>query len=186
MRKRGGARDPAALPAFLGLGSNLGNRARTLAAALRMLDAHTGLELRQVSSVYETAPLGVTDQPWFLNMVARLDCGLAPMELLDAVQEVERRLGRVRARRWGPRSMDVDLLLLGDLSIQTPRLTVPHPELARRQFVLVPLAEIAPDLVLPGGRTAGDLAEGESETVRRLGPLADLVGGRETEEGGKT
>ncbi len=183
--KRGQAqsRDDAggagAVPAYLGLGANLGQRARSISAALAMLDAGAGLALRAVSSVYETEPVGVLDQPKFLNLVARFDCRLSPEELLEAAQEIEMRLGRVRAERWGPRSIDIDILLLGDLRVCRPRLIVPHPQLTRRQFVLVPLAEISPDVRLPGGRTAAELSEGESAAVRRLGALAEAVA-RET------
>jgi len=163
--------------AYLALGANLGDRARSLAEALQLLDATLGMTLRAVSSVYETAPVGVTDQPAFLNLVARFECRLSPEELLAVAQEIERRLGRVRGRRWGPRAIDIDLLLLGDETVDQPRLTIPHPELTRRQFVLVPLAEIAPELVLPGGRAAAELSAGESDTVRRLGALAELTRG---------
>jgi len=172
---RGSAREVGPRPAYLGLGANIGRRARALADALALLDATDGLAPAAASSVYETEPVGVTEQPRFLNLVARLDCRLSPEELLAAVQQVERRLKRVRTRRWGPRTIDVDILLIGDERIETPALTVPHPEMTRRQFVLVPLAEIAPEVALPGGRTAGELSAGESAAVRRLGTLAEVV-----------
>ena len=163
------------LDAWLGLGSNLGRRARMLSDALAALNAQQGLDLLATSSVYETDPVGVTDQPAFLNMVAHFRCGLTPEELLDALQTVERDLKRIRTRRWGPRTIDVDVLLLGDLSIKTERLTVPHPEMTKRQFVLVPLAELAPDLRLPGGHTARELAEPGIKSVRRLGTPAEVL-----------
>jgi len=163
------------LDAWLGLGSNVGRRARMLAGALEALAETEGLELVEASSVYETEPVGVTDQPTFLNMVAHFRCRLAPEALLEGLQAVERTLKRIRTRRWGPRTIDVDVLLLGDLQIETDRLTVPHPEMVRRQFVLVPLAELAPDLPLPGGRTAGELAEPDSDAVQRLGTLEDVL-----------
>jgi 2-amino-4-hydroxy-6-hydroxymethyldihydropteridine diphosphokinase len=162
-------------PAYLGLGANIGRRARALADALAALAATQGLTLATVSSVYETEPVGVTDQPRFLNLVARFDCRLSAAELLAAARKVERQLGRVRARRWGPRVIDVDILLLGHERIDTRELTVPHPEMTRRQFVLAPLAEIAPQVALPGGRTAGELSGGESPAVRRLGTLAEVL-----------
>ena len=162
--------------AWLGLGANMGRRARMLAAALRALDATEGLGLIAASSVYETEPAGVTDQPAFLNMVARFGCSLTPAALLGAVQAVERDLGRVRTARWGPRTIDVDVLLLGEERLQTEELTIPHPELTRRQFVLVPLAELAPDLLLPGGRTAAEMADPGCTAVRRLGTLDEVLG----------
>lgn len=168
-------RTAPARDAYLSLGANLGERACTLTRALMLLDATSGLTLRALSSVYETAPVGVTDQPNFLNLVARFECRLSAEELLAVTQEIERRLGRLRGPRWGPRIIDIDLLLLGDERADEPVLTLPHPELTRRQFVLVPLAEIAPELVLPGGRTAAELSGGESDAVRRLGTLSELA-----------
>ncbi len=177
------AREAGGRPAYLGLGANIGRRARALSDALALLDATDGLSLTAVSSVYETEPVGVTDQPRFLNLVARFECRLSPEELLAAAQDAERRLKRVRARRWGPRTIDVDILLIGDERITTPALTVPHPEMTRRQFVLVPLAEIAPEVALPGGHTAAELSAGESAAVRRLGTVAEVVA-RESAEAG--
>lgn len=170
-----GTRGDRPLDAWLGLGSNLGRRAHMLSAALEALAARKGLECVVTSSVYETDPVGITDQPPFLNMVAHFRCALSPEALLDALQELERKLKRIRTRRWGPRTIDVDVLLLGDLRIETERLTVPHPEMTKRQFVLVPLAELSPELVLPGGATAGELAEPDSEAVRRLGTLDEVL-----------
>lgn len=161
--------------AWLGLGSNMGRRARMLAKALDALKAQEGLELLATSSVYETDPVGVTDQPEFLNMVARFRCALTPEELLLAMHAVEKQLGRVRVKRWGPRTIDIDLLLLGELQIATDELTVPHPEMTRRQFVLIPLAEVAPDLPLPGGRTAAEIADASTGTVRRIGALDEVL-----------
>lgn len=171
-RASGGDPPPTA---WLGLGSNVGRRARMIAAALDALGATAGLELIATSSVYETEPVGVTDQPDFLNVVARFDCALGPEALLDAIQGVEKRLKRTRTKRWGPRTIDIDLLLLGDLRVETERLTVPHPELTNRQFVLVPLAELAPEILLPGGRTAAELATPGIDAVRRLGALDELL-----------
>jgi len=158
----------------------MGRRARMLAEALAALQAQDGLELGAASSVYETDPVGVTEQPAFLNMVARFRCTLTPAGLLEAVRSVEAKRGRVRTMRWGPRTIDVDVLLIGGLRVQTDELTVPHPELTRRQFVLIPLAEIDPGLPLPGpgtagARTAGELAEPGGQAVRRLGTLDELL-----------
>jgi len=169
--------------AYLGLGANIGRRARALSDALVLLDGTRGLALVRLSSVFETEPVGVTDQPAFLNLVACFDCQVSAAKLLTAVRRVERQLGRVRTRRWGPRTIDVDILLIDDERVDAPELTVPHPEMTRRQFVLVPLAEIAPEVVLPGGRTAAELSAGEGPAVRRLGTLAEVVA-RESADAG--
>jgi len=142
--------------AYIGLGSNLGDREETLRDALARL-AELG-EVR-VSSFRETDPVGVTDQPKFVNAVAELSTQLAPRDLLDALLAIERELGRDRSReqRWGPRTLDLDLLLYGGEMIDEPGLTVPHPRLADRRFVLEPLHELVPGLVLPDGTRVGDL-----------------------------
>jgi 2-amino-4-hydroxy-6-hydroxymethyldihydropteridine diphosphokinase len=142
--------------AYIGLGSNLGDREGNLRAALGRL-AELG-EVR-VSSFRETDPVGVTDQPRFLNAAAELSTELLPRDLLDALLAIERDLGRDRSReqRWGPRTLDLDLLLYGEEVIDEPGLAVPHPRLVERRFVLEPLYELAPDLVLPDGTRAGDL-----------------------------
>lgn len=126
----------------------------------------------RVSSLYETAAVGVTDQPDFLNAVAEVETSLTAVDLLGALLNLENLLGRKRTIRWGPRVIDLDLLLYGDAQIALPELTVPHPRLRERAFVLVPLAEIAPDLALPGEqRTVTDLVNnfrGEGN-IRRVG-----------------
>ncbi len=160
---------------YLGLGSNLGTRASNLAAALSLLARSPGLTLGRVSSVYLTRPVGLADQPDFFNLVACFDAELSPADLLGAALSVEEQLGRVRTVRWGPRTLDVDILLIDDLHIAEPGLIVPHPRMRQRQFVLTPLAEIAPDLVLPGGGAVRDLAREAIGDVRRLGRLAEIV-----------
>jgi len=130
--------------AYIGLGSNLGDRRAMIAGALERLQP------RRVSTIIETAPWGVVDQPHFLNAVAEIDAELAPPALLDRLLEIERELGRVRRQKWGPRSIDLDLLLFGDRRIVSPVLTVPHPRLHLRLFVLEGLAELCPDLIVPG------------------------------------
>lgn len=143
---------------FLGLGANLGDRVAALAEAARRL---RGPDLRVLrgSRVYESPPWGRTEQPPFLNQVIEVETSLSPGALLQRCHEVERALGRVRAERWGPRTIDIDVLLYDDLQVQTPDLVVPHPEMRRRAFVLVPLAEIAPGLRLPTGETVEALLE---------------------------
>lgn len=143
---------------YLGLGSNLADPVRQLRDALEALAALPGTTLAAVSSLYASDPLGPPDQPRYANAVAALDTTLAPLDLLDAVQAIELDQGRVRERRWGPRTLDIDVLLYADQLIDDPRLTVPHYHLHARAFVLYPLAEVAPaDLVLPDGRALADL-----------------------------
>ncbi len=142
---------------FLGLGSNVGDRAAHLRAAVELLDER-GVRVEAVSSAYETEPVGeVLDQPDFLNAAIRVSTDLEPEELLDACKAVEAERGRaLDAPRHSPRPLDVDLLLLGDLELVTGRLTLPHPEVTSRRFVLVPLLELDPDLALPGGTRLAD------------------------------
>jgi 2-amino-4-hydroxy-6-hydroxymethyldihydropteridine diphosphokinase len=132
--------------AYLGLGSNVGDRAHHLAEARRLL-AGQGVRLLRESAVRETEPFGVTDQPRFLNQVLEVEWSGRPRELLDAARAVESAVGRTPTRRWGPREIDVDLLLFGDESVDEPDLVVPHRGLWERDFVLTPLAELRPDLV---------------------------------------
>ena len=146
--------------AYIGVGANLGDREAGIFTALRALDALPTIKVVQASSLYETAPVGVTDQPLFLNGVAAVRTSLAPRGLLDVLLDIENKMGRVRTLRWGPRVIDLDLLLYGDVRVAEPGLDVPHPRLRERGFVLVPLAEIAPTLRLPGdAKTVGELAE---------------------------
>jgi 2-amino-4-hydroxy-6-hydroxymethyldihydropteridine diphosphokinase len=138
--------------AFVGLGSNLGDREATIRAAVAELQAAEGVEVVGVSSLVDTEPVGYTDQPRFLNGVAALDTGLGARTLLDLLLAVEARFGRDRASvpAQGPRTLDLDLLLYGDAQIDEPGLRVPHPRLHERPFVLEPLAELAPALDVPG------------------------------------
>jgi 2-amino-4-hydroxy-6-hydroxymethyldihydropteridine diphosphokinase len=137
--------------AYIGLGSNLGDREVTLGAAVAALDAMDGTEVVAVSAFRETDPMDYLDQPRFLNGAVAVETALAPRELLDALLAVERSLGRTReGPRFGPRTIDLDLLLYGDGSFDEPGLTVPHPRLHERAFALEPLAELDPGLVVPG------------------------------------
>jgi len=138
--------------AYVGVGANLGDREATIRAALAALPGVVA-----VSELRETAPVGVVDQPPFLNGAAALETKLSPRELLDALLEVERRLGRERRERWGPRTIDLDLLLHGDDVVDEPGLTVPHPRLHERRFALEPLLDLDPDLVVPGRGRVIDL-----------------------------
>lgn len=149
--------------AFIGLGANLGEAEATLRAAVAGLRALPGCTLTGLSSLYRSAPVGPAGQDDYLNAVARLDTSLPPHELLRALQGIENAHGRVREVRWGPRTLDLDLLLYGNDCVATADLSVPHPELSRRNFVLVPLLEIAPGARLPdGGALTGLAAAGDT------------------------
>jgi len=139
--------------AYLGLGSNLGDRARFLAQARERLAALPDTTLARASRVYETAPQEITDQPAFLNQVVELRTALSPRTLLGYLKEIEAALGRRPGPRGGPREVDIDILLMEGVAVEEPGLVVPHPHLAERAFVLAPLAELAPQLRLPGGET---------------------------------
>jgi 2-amino-4-hydroxy-6-hydroxymethyldihydropteridine diphosphokinase len=143
---------------YIGLGSNLGDREAFLRRALELLRAEPDIDVTAVSSVRETDPVGLVDQPRFLNAVARIETDLAPRELLDHMLAAERELGRRRdGPRFGPRTIDLDLLLYGDEEIEEPGLVVPHPRLAERRFVLEPLHELDPSLVVPRRGRVSDL-----------------------------
>jgi 2-amino-4-hydroxy-6-hydroxymethyldihydropteridine diphosphokinase len=147
--------------AYVGLGANLGDRERTLCEAVDSLGAEDGIEVVAVSTLRETEPVGVGEQPRFLNGTVALDTTLGARELLDLLLAVEQRFGRVRVPgEHGPRTIDLDLLLYGDEQIGEPGLTVPHPRLHERRFVLEPLAELAPDLVVPGRGSVESLLTG--------------------------
>jgi 2-amino-4-hydroxy-6-hydroxymethyldihydropteridine diphosphokinase len=138
--------------AFVGLGSNLGDPEELIASALELLAGEEGIEVLAVSSLRETDPVGFEDQPRFLNGAAELATELAPRELLERLLAIERRLGRIRGEgpRFGPRTIDLDLLLYGEETVQEPGLMLPHPRLHERRFVLEPLAELDPALEVPG------------------------------------
>ncbi|MBJ7223242.1 MULTISPECIES: 2-amino-4-hydroxy-6-hydroxymethyldihydropteridine diphosphokinase [unclassified Brenneria] len=143
---------------YLALGSNLAQPLQQVNAALTALDNLPQTRLIRCSSFYRSRPLGPQDQPDYLNAVAELETALDAERLLDHTQTIEQQQGRVRkAHRWGPRTLDLDMLLFGDEVIQTPRLTVPHYDMKNREFMLFPLAEIAPELVFPDGEALSHL-----------------------------
>ncbi|WP_034949660.1 2-amino-4-hydroxy-6-hydroxymethyldihydropteridine diphosphokinase [Erwinia oleae] len=143
---------------YLALGSNLADPLHQVQAALEALDALPDSLRVATSSLYRTPPYGPPDQPDYLNAAVALDTGLAPEALLDLTQRIEREQGRVRKdERWGPRTLDLDIMLFGDLQLNTPRLTVPHYDMRNRAFMLLPLLEIAPDAQLPDGVRIADL-----------------------------
>jgi 2-amino-4-hydroxy-6-hydroxymethyldihydropteridine diphosphokinase len=137
--------------AFIGLGSNVGDRLQFLRRAVQHLGETIGVQVRDVSSVYETEPVGPAAQAWFLNAVAAVDTSLSPVTLLHQTQAIERALGRETPYRWGPRTIDLDILLHGSTQVRTATLTIPHAELCHRAFVMIPLLELEPGLVLPDG-----------------------------------
>ena len=147
---------------YLGLGSNMGDRKSNLDDALGFLSQR--LRIKQVSSVYDTEPVGDADQPHFLNLVCEAETGLSPTELLALAKAIETKLGRVRIRFNAPRPIDIDILFYSDMIIDLPELTVPHPRLTERAFVLTPLDEIAPDLAHPAnGKTVRELNKAITE-----------------------
>jgi 2-amino-4-hydroxy-6-hydroxymethyldihydropteridine diphosphokinase len=150
--------------AFLGLGSNLGDRLDHLQRAVDLLDADPKVTVDAVSGVYETEPVGGPEQDPFLNVALRVRTRRSPRRLLALGQDVERRLGRVRAEPWGPRTIDVDILLWAGRVVQTRTLQIPHPRLAERAFALVPLLEVAPGAAMPDGTSLATL-------VARLAPI---------------
>jgi 2-amino-4-hydroxy-6-hydroxymethyldihydropteridine diphosphokinase len=156
--------------AFLGLGANVGDREGNLREAVRRLSAAAGVNFARQSRVYETEPMGITDQPRFLNMVVEVEIGdaMSPRELLDLVKQIERDVGRTRRERWGPREIDIDVLLVGEERVKEGDFEVPHPRMWERAFVMAPLAELAPDVKGPTGETVSQIA-------RRLGREQGLV-----------
>lgn len=149
--------------AYIGLGSNIGSRDDNIKRAVEELDAAADIKVTKVSSIYETKPVGYLDQPDFLNAVVEIETTLAPRQLLETTKSIEKHLERRHDVHWGPRTIDLDILLFDSVEIDEADFNLPHPEVKKRAFVLVPLTEIAPDLRLPGG-----------EQVKKL--LADLGG----------
>jgi len=137
--------------ALIGLGSNVSDRLQFLQRAVKHLGETIGVQVRDVSSVYETEPVGPAAQAWFLNAVVAVDTSLSPVTLLQQTQAIERALDRETTYHWGPRTIDLDILLYGDTQVNTATLTIPHAELCQRAFVMIPLLELVPSLVLPDG-----------------------------------
>jgi 2-amino-4-hydroxy-6-hydroxymethyldihydropteridine diphosphokinase len=157
--------------AYVGLGSNIGDKAGNILRALDILSQSDGIKITKVSSFYETEPIGYEDQDWFINAVAQIETIFSPEELLIAFKKVEQIMGRKNTIRWGPREIDLDLLMYDQLCFESPGLVIPHPRLHERAFVLVPLVEIAPDLFHPiQKKTIAELlAELQSQkTVRQI------------------
>jgi 2-amino-4-hydroxy-6-hydroxymethyldihydropteridine diphosphokinase len=160
--------DAAPVEAAIGLGGNVGDKRGNLDRAVERLAAVPGVRLVARSGYYRTEPWGFTEQDWFLNACVAVETTLAPQALLATCLAVEQELGRRRAERWGPRIIDLDILYLGDLTLDEPGLEVPHPRLLERAFVLAPLAEIRPDHVIAGVRIGDALAALDAGGVERL------------------
>jgi 2-amino-4-hydroxy-6-hydroxymethyldihydropteridine diphosphokinase len=154
--------------AYIGLGANLGDAADSVTAAMLALGELPHTRLLARSALYRSAPVGYADQPDFINAVAAIETDLAPHALLDGLLAIEHRFGRERSFRNAPRTLDLDLLLYGDVVLHDARLTVPHPRMVERAFVLLPLAEIAPDLALPAGGRVDALAASIDRTGLQL------------------
>ena len=155
--------------AGLGLGANLGDRAGQIKRALERIAELDGIDLLATASLYESPPWGVLDQPAFLNTAGLIQTTLSPQDLLIAVKEVEQEVGRVASRRWGPRHIDIDILFYGELELDEDRLGLPHKALFDRAFVLVPLAEIAPDLIVQKKRVRdAAIAHPDTSSLKKL------------------
>ena len=154
--------------AYLGLGGNLGDRRRYLADAVQALNGESGVRVEEISSVYETKPVGVVDQPDFLNLVLEVATELPVRELLTRCLRIEAALGRVRVERWGPRTIDIDVLWYDGQTLNESDLVLPHPRMLMRAFVLVPLAEIAPTLLFEGVSTELLAARVDQTGLRRV------------------
>ncbi len=159
--------------AYLGLGGNLGDPIAAMGEALRRLDGRPDCRVTAASRLYRTPPWGKTDQPWFVNACAGIETRLDPSGLLEAAMETERGLKRERRERWGPRTIDIDILTFGTVALRSEALTLPHPRLHERAFVLAPLADLAPELVVAGRTVAQWLDEVKDEAVSPLGEDRD-------------
>ncbi|MCL6479767.1 MAG: 2-amino-4-hydroxy-6-hydroxymethyldihydropteridine diphosphokinase [Peptococcaceae bacterium] len=143
---------------LIGIGSNVGRKEENIRRALELLAADGRLSPAGVAPLYRTDPVGYREQDWFLNTVAEYETDLSPRELLEVLMRVENEMGRRRTVRWGPRVIDLDILLYGNVTVNWPDLQIPHPRMVERAFVVAPLADLHPDMPLPGGRRAAELA----------------------------
>jgi 2-amino-4-hydroxy-6-hydroxymethyldihydropteridine diphosphokinase len=160
--------------AYLGLGSNLGDRQAFLEQAIFFLKQTSGIDVLKLSSIYETTPVEYEEQPNFLNLVVKIQTGYPPLELLEVLLDIERKMKRVRTVRYGPRTIDLDLLLYDDVTMEHPKLQLPHPRMCQRRFVLVPLYEIEPNLMIPSsGFSLAELIDRlpQDQQVKKIGRI---------------
>ncbi|RKD21560.1 2-amino-4-hydroxy-6-hydroxymethyldihydropteridinediphosphokinase [Caminicella sporogenes DSM 14501] len=153
---------------FLSLGSNLGNKKENLDKAIDLLKKHDNINVIKISSYYETEPVGYTNQDYFLNIVIEIETALLPYDLFEYCSKIEQMLKRKRIIRWGPRTIDIDILLYDDLISNDEKLTIPHPRMTERAFVLVPLYEIAPDIKISGQHISLILKSLKKEGIRKI------------------
>lgn len=152
---------------YLGLGANIEQPAQQLERALRVLDEHAHITLEQHSQLYISAPVGPQDQPDFINAAAHIKTSLSPQQLLAELKHIEHAFGRIKHRHWGERCIDLDILLYDQLTLHTDELTIPHREMHKRAFVLIPLLDIAPKLTLPDGTSLASLPAAKDASVKR-------------------
>jgi 2-amino-4-hydroxy-6-hydroxymethyldihydropteridine diphosphokinase len=154
--------------AYLGLGSNIGEKKENIDSAVDMLKQHKSIEVKNISSYYETEPVGYEDQDWFVNVVVEIETNLEPYQLLEFCGSIEEKLKRKRIIRWGPRTIDVDILVYEGFTSQDERLTLPHPRMTERAFVMVPLYEIAPNIDINNENIKQILKNLEGEEIRKI------------------
>lgn len=159
--------------AYLSLGSNMGDKKRYLYDAIKLLDGTNQICLTKLSSLYETNPWGYTNQDLFMNLAVEIETTLSPIELLDVCQSIEQELGRVRLVKWGPRVIDVDILLYGTDVIKEERLKVPHPLMTERDFVMIPLAQIAPNVIVKGRKVGVYLSQFDLNALKVISTVLE-------------
>ncbi len=159
--------------ATLGLGGNIGDPAASMAQSLIMLDARADCSVKAVSRLYRTPPWGKIDQAWFFNACAAVETSLPPDDLLDTCLSIEREMKRERVERWGPRTIDIDVLTYGDMVLKTAKLEIPHPRMTGRGFVLMPLADFAPQMPIDGRTVVDWLGEADISGIEAASPDAN-------------